>query len=452
MAEPVEEAPEPAAADETLDDETATIDEPVEEPELPAAPDEAATPTAQTPDYDEPLFGAPDEGEPAAPLYPDAEAPSVPEGAQEHQGWPSSAAPQPAVAAGAQPSSGFGPSARPDKEQQMEDELSEGNDLLTLAMLSPWMEENIDRIGRDRLVEVIEIYSSMGGRAGRPKQRTHECAESDLGNRSLLSQGGSGLSRKREDTMGFETTLYNGHDLPANAEQRERLLAQAMLLSSRAKVDLSQSKAAREAAERARAQAEVDAVNDLEETLAELRAEAQALKDETKAVRAAAEADRQLARQELEQASQVRKETERVCSQMDLEGRQRTEAMIAAAEEKAQRTEADTEARAEETIDNARNEAEANAAEVRRRTAEEVQHVMEDITTARNAAFEELEAQRLLTEAARIRAEAAGRQKRTTARTQDRQPEVKVETTPPPARKARRSRSRRSAGMKRAAA
>ncbi len=230
--------------------------------------------------------------------------------------------------------------------------------------------------------------------------------------------------------MGFETTFYNGHDLPANGEQRERLLAQAMLLSSRAKIDLSQSKASREAAERARAQAEVDAVNKLEETLAELRAEADALKDETIAVRAAAEGDRQLARQELEQASQVRKETERVCNQMETETRQRTDAMIAGADERIQRSEADAAARAEETIDNARSEADAHAAELRQRTAAEVQSVMEDITTARNAAFEELEAQRLLTEAARIRAEASGRQTRAVTRTQPRQAEVKVESDP----------------------
>ncbi len=36
-------------------------------------------------------------------------------------------------------------------------------DLLTVAMLSNWMEEHLRRIGTDKMKEIVEIYASMGG-------------------------------------------------------------------------------------------------------------------------------------------------------------------------------------------------------------------------------------------------------------------------------------------------
>ena len=39
----------------------------------------------------------------------------------------------------------------------------QSSDLLTVAMLSGWMEEHLDRIGTDKLKEIVEIYASMGG-------------------------------------------------------------------------------------------------------------------------------------------------------------------------------------------------------------------------------------------------------------------------------------------------
>ena len=36
-------------------------------------------------------------------------------------------------------------------------------DLLTVAMLASWMEQNLERLGQERLKSIIDIYSSMGG-------------------------------------------------------------------------------------------------------------------------------------------------------------------------------------------------------------------------------------------------------------------------------------------------
>ena len=49
-------------------------------------------------------------------------------------------------------------------------EQSPAADLLTIATLAAWLEESLERLGKDRVRSIVEIYSSMGGLQGQVKE------------------------------------------------------------------------------------------------------------------------------------------------------------------------------------------------------------------------------------------------------------------------------------------
>ena len=204
-----------------------------------------------------------------------------------------------------------------------------------------------------------------------------------------------------------------------SSESHDRLLAQAVLLSTHAGDDLQHARNAKLEAERLREQAETESIEAMDNMLRDLRAQAQAIMQEAEQARAEAIDDRDKARKELSSAEDAKEEADRTLKGIEAEARDQASQIVEEArrkskeiEYKAQRgvdqLEAEAKSRAENLLRDAIQEADDQVTDTRRRASEEVRKIMEGVTTVRSAAQEELEAQRLLTATARIRAQTPG--------------------------------------------
>lgn len=165
----------------------------------------------------------------------------------------------------------------------------------------------------------------------------------------------------------------------------DTVLAHALLISAGARDELTQAKAVRAEAEKRREEAEAEAARVLDELFAEANLRAQKLMERAKAVKMEAEADRAKARQEIEDATAARLEAETRCQQIEAEAREN----------------------AEKIVQEALQQADIKAAELKRRAEEEVRKLLVDAATTHATAQEELETQRILADAARIEARTA---------------------------------------------
>ena len=185
--------------------------------------------------------------------------------------------------------------------------------------------------------------------------------------------------------MEYDLKVPDAANMPDSANDRtERLLVHAIMLSAGAQDDLSRARASRLEAERVREQAEAESAKAIDEAFSYARTQAQKLMEEASAAKASAEADRLQVQKELEQAAAARIEAEKIRQQLEAEAKERPEQLM----------------------QEALRQAEDQVLELKRRAAEEVRKILEDVGALRAAAQEELEAQRLLTAAARVRAEA----------------------------------------------
>ena len=191
-----------------------------------------------------------------------------------------------------------------------------------------------------------------------------------------------------------------GSDEKASAGQAgsvEAVWRQALLLKEILRDEKTVSHKRRNEAEEARRAAERDAIAATEAACQQMRADAEeqlrgareAL-DEANEVRAEAQSDAermgQDAAAELYVAKKVRADADEYAVRVEANARQKTEAMLA----------------------EARKSAEQIRDDMRRETADDIRKLLDDIDAVRAAANEELETQRILTEAARIRALSPG--------------------------------------------
>lgn len=205
-------------------------------------------------------------------------------------------------------------------------------------------------------------------------------------------------------------------------ESVQSLWREAMVLRDLARDGATESHERRAAAEAARKAAEHEALKATEEFCHDLRAEAEA--DLEKASNTLAETE------QLKKDFEVDLEERASAARTDIQARQKeieTELALAVTTgeeadkyDRSQRKEADTIvsealASAEQTAQEARSHANSLIAdaradandireEMRRRTAGEIRSLVADVESARSAVQEELETQRILTEAARIKA------------------------------------------------
>ena len=180
---------------------------------------------------------------------------------------------------------------------------------------------------------------------------------------------------------------------PAETRSVEAVWRQALLLKEILRDEKTMAHKRRGEAEEARRAAETDTIAATEAVCQRMRAEAdeqrQAARealDEAEGVRAEALADGERisrdAASELEAARKVRADADEYAVHVEANARQKTEAMLTEAHRSAEQL---------------RND-------MREETAGEIRRLMEDIDAVRAATSEELETQRILTEAARIRA------------------------------------------------
>jgi len=187
------------------------------------------------------------------------------------------------------------------------------------------------------------------------------------------------------------------HASPADARSVEAVWRQALLLKDILRDEKAVAHKRRNEAEEARRAAERDAIAATETVCQTMRADAE---EQVKA-----------AREALEEADRVRAETqadaERVAqdaaAELYVAKKVRSEA-----DEYAVRVEANARQKGEALMAEARKSAEQLRDDMRHETADEIRNLMEDIEAVRSAANEELETQRILTEAARIRALSPG--------------------------------------------
>ena len=187
------------------------------------------------------------------------------------------------------------------------------------------------------------------------------------------------------------------HTSPAETRSVEAVWRQALLLKEILSDEKAMAHKRRNEAEEARRAAERDAIAATEAVCQTMRAEAEeqlnaareAL-DEANTVRAESQADAERVGQdaaaELYVGKKVRSEAEEYAVRVEANARQKAEAILA----------------------DARKSAEQIREDMRSETAEEIRSLMEDIDAVRAATNEELETQRILTEAARIRALSPG--------------------------------------------
>ncbi|MBI2855765.1 MAG: hypothetical protein HYX93_02840 [Chloroflexi bacterium] len=179
--------------------------------------------------------------------------------------------------------------------------------------------------------------------------------------------------------MEFDFKVPERADPPEGGKDAaDRVLAHALLISAGAHNDLAQAKSVRAEAERARERAEAEAARALEDLFADANAQAQSILEEARAVKAQAEAELARARKEMEKAVSSNAEAERRSEQMEAEAKDRAEKLVRDGMEQ--------------------------AAELKRRAEEEMRRILVEVATMHAAAQEEMEAQRILADAARIRA------------------------------------------------
>ncbi|MBM3957424.1 MAG: hypothetical protein FJ313_05165 [Gemmatimonadetes bacterium] len=177
----------------------------------------------------------------------------------------------------------------------------------------------------------------------------------------------------------------------------EAVWRQALLLKEILRDEKAIAHKRRNEAEEARRAAERDAIAATEAVCQKMRAEAEEQLEEARAalgeaerIRADAMADAERAGEDAEAelfvAKKVRAEAEEYAARVEANAREKAEAMLA----------------------EARKNADQIRDDMRRETADEIRELMEDIEAVRAAAEEELETQRILTEAARIRALSPG--------------------------------------------
>jgi len=184
---------------------------------------------------------------------------------------------------------------------------------------------------------------------------------------------------------------------PAEARSVEAVWRQALLLKEILHDEKATAHKRRNEAEEARRAAERDAIAATESVC--------------QAMRADAEEQIGAAREALDEAEHVRTEAladaERVgqdaAAELYVAKKVRAEA-----EEYAVRVEANARQKSEATLAEARKNAEQLREDMRRETADDIRKLMDDIEAVRAAADEEMETQRILTEAARIRALSPG--------------------------------------------
>jgi hypothetical protein len=176
--------------------------------------------------------------------------------------------------------------------------------------------------------------------------------------------------------------------LDGNTRQAaENVLARALIYAEDADEALKRAVSIRSEAQRYRAEVETAAVQATERLCAELRAEAQ---------------------QELDEAREAREEAEAKKAEAERERRQ-AEALRVEADESKKRTEAEARDQAAAVLAEAREQAAKEAAEMRRQVAEEIRKAVAGIQKMRDATQAELDAQKIYTEALRIKAMAPTR-------------------------------------------
>ena len=148
-----------------------------------------------------------------------------------------------------------------------------------------------------------------------------------------------------------------------------------------AQQELSKSREERLQAERYRRQTEVEATKAAKIAIKEAKTRARQLVQVAASSRAEAEFDREQARKELEHAKEARIEADEHCRRLKAEAVKQAEIVLWQASE----------------------EAERQAAEIRERAAEKARKITEEISVLREAVQEELETQKILSEAGRVK-------------------------------------------------
>ena len=180
---------------------------------------------------------------------------------------------------------------------------------------------------------------------------------------------------------------------PTDSPSADAVWRQALLLRELAREDRSASKQRRVEAVGARAQAEHDAISATKQLCAEMQAQSRIKLQEAEdalqhAHKMKADAEAQARRflddvqVKLERAELVKGEAERYAEELQANARAAADALLAQARMGSQ-----------EIVDRMRKE-----------TADEIRRVLADVDSARHAAEDELETQRILAETARIRA------------------------------------------------
>ena len=175
----------------------------------------------------------------------------------------------------------------------------------------------------------------------------------------------------------------NGQESVDGVDQdpAHRILTHAVGLSKNAQNVLRNSRNERLEAEKYRRQAEVEAAKATSEALSAVRESSRQLIQEAGILKAEADAARTQARTELEGAKAIKSDAEENARRMEAEARERSDTLL----------------------HQALQEAEQQVTEMRGRAAQEVQKIIEDINTLREAVQEELRTQVNLSEAARIK-------------------------------------------------
>ncbi len=177
----------------------------------------------------------------------------------------------------------------------------------------------------------------------------------------------------------------NGQKFVDGADQdpTQRILMHAVALSTSAQNELQKSRNERLEAEKYKRQTEAEATKATVEAISAVRESSRQLIQEAATIKAEAESARMQARTELETAKALKGDAEANAHRMETEAHERSDTML----------------------HQALREAEHQAAEIRGKAAQEVQKIIEDINTLREAVQEELRTQANLSEAARIKAQ-----------------------------------------------
>jgi dsDNA-specific endonuclease/ATPase MutS2 len=165
-------------------------------------------------------------------------------------------------------------------------------------------------------------------------------------------------------------------------EKVEALWRQLLVFKSFSEDDLAQARSRREEAEAAREQTQMEAVRTTQLLCARMRTEAEI---------------------ELQKAQQTAAEAAKAKQEVEAELNRLKEARAALDREKEQII-AEAENRAEEIVANGRAKAQHETTELRRQALAEIRTILSRIENMREAASEELETQRILTNVAKLKA------------------------------------------------